>query len=186
MLKSEKIVVVNSKDHILGIKDKDLAHDFPGALHRAISVWVVDAFGKILITQRSSKKKLWPGYWSNTVCSHPRLGESYKKAGERRLYEELGFKTSLAYLYKFRYEAKYRDVGLEKELCGVLVGKYRGDVFANSNEVADHKWVGWGELGAWILKSRDKFTPWFFMEKERLGKDKRFMKLINKAKKKKI
>lgn len=184
MPKIEKIVAVNSRDHILGIRDKDLAHDFPGVLHRAISVWVVNGSGKILITKRSSKKKLWPGYWSNSVCSHPRLSESYKEAGERRLQEELGFKTSLVYLYKFRYKSKYEDVGIEKELCGVVVGEYSGDVLANSNEVADYKWVGWGELEAWSFKSHDKFTPWFFMEKEGLGKDKRFLKLLKKVGKK--
>ena len=45
--------------------------------------------GHLLIQKRSSQKKLWPLYWSNTCCSHPREGEDILDAAMRRLEDEL-------------------------------------------------------------------------------------------------
>lgn len=164
----EELLLVNRSDQILGTKEKRAGHLPPGKLHRAVSVWVVNSRGKVLVTKRSKKKMLWPGFWTNTVCSHPRLGESYGKAGERRLFEELGFSCRLKYLYKFIYEEKYKDIGWERELCGVMVGRYGGKVMPNKGEVEDYRWVGWKRLLSWSRHDKSKFTPWFFNEIERL------------------
>jgi isopentenyl-diphosphate delta-isomerase len=175
----EKVILVDEDDNELGLMSKGEAHKNGGLLHRAISVWVVNSSGEVLVTKRSRQKLLWPGYWSNTVCSHPRKGERYKEAGERRLMEELGFSCSLKYLYKFVYKTRYRDVGGENEMAGVLIGRYQGKIRINKDEISGFKWVDWKELERWSKREREKFTPWFFMEKERLGKISSFKKLVN-------
>jgi isopentenyl-diphosphate delta-isomerase type 1 len=61
-----------------------------GTPHRAISViaWNFSRT-KMLITRRAETKATWPGYWSNSVCSHPLPREPYVAAARGRLFEEL-------------------------------------------------------------------------------------------------
>ena len=75
-------------------------HEGDGVLHRAFSVFVFNSRGDSL-QQRSKLKMLWPGYWSNACCSHPRVGEDSKEAAHRRLKQELGLSMELSFLYKF-------------------------------------------------------------------------------------
>lgn len=188
-MSDEQVVLVDQSDNELGLMGKNQAHVGEGVLHRAISVWVVNSQGGVLVSKRSKEKMLWPGYWSNTVCSHPRKGETYVEAGKRRVEEELGFTCPLQCFYTFSYEAKYKDVGVEREMVGVLVGIYdppshnategrSGGVWPNPDEIADFCWIDWNSLIDWSEREREKFTPWFFLEKERLQKNKDFRQLV--------
>jgi len=91
--------------------------------------------------KRSSHKKLWPLFWSNSCCSHPRKGETYEIATKRRLKEELGLETPLIYLYKFQYQTAFASVGSENELCSVYIGKTDDTVSVNQNEIAAWKYI---------------------------------------------
>lgn len=168
----EKIAIVDKKDRILGYKDKLECHLGEGILHRAFSVFVFDNKGRLLIQQRSKKKSLWPLYWSNTCCSHLRKGESYQKAAERRLKEEMGFTCSLKLLGKFQYQAKYKNIGSENEICAVLVGQYtKGDkIRPDPNEVADWRWLDFKELQNDIAKHPERYSPWFGIAIKRFKK----------------
>ena len=84
---------------------------------------------------------LWPLYWSNTCCSHPRKNEDITDAIHRRLYEEMGLKSRLQYVFKFRYKARYKNVGSENEFCSVFAGKFYGSVRPNSDEIAEWKFI---------------------------------------------
>lgn len=42
-----------------------------GMLHRAFSVFLFNTKGELLLQQRSDAKITFPGYWTNTCCSHP-------------------------------------------------------------------------------------------------------------------
>jgi len=193
MISNNDVVLVDENDNPIGTLEKVAAHLGDGKLHRAISVWIVrntksearnskqilnsnDSKHKqnleILITKRSEKKMLWPGYWSNSVCSHPKEGESYVEAGERRLLEEVGIKCKPEFLYKFTYREKFEDVGSEHETTGVQVGKYDGEVNTHPDEMADYRWVGWEELMEWVGKEREIFTPWSLRMMENLELEK--------------
>src|SRR5690625_5968564 len=82
-------------------------HDGDGVLHRAFSVFLFDADGRLLIQQRVAEKRLWPLYWANSCCSHPRAGEETEEAVPRRLDEELGVSADVEYVYKFQYQARF-------------------------------------------------------------------------------
>jgi isopentenyl-diphosphate delta-isomerase len=107
---------------------------------------------------------LWPGYWSNTCCSHPRRGEAIDEAVSRRLEQELGFTCQLEYLYKFKYHAQFGVVGAEHEYCSVYFGRYDGPVDVNVNEIAAWRFVGVEALERELSVKPDTFTPWFKME----------------------
>jgi len=168
---SEQLILVNSNDEEIGYKDKGACHDGHGILHRAFSLFVFNRQGELLLQQRSKNKRLWPGYWANTCCSHPRRGESMDEATARRLAEEMGMQCDLRYLYKFEYQADYGDLGAEHELCRVYVGQSDSPVRVNVNEVEAWRFVPAAELDAEIEAHPERFTPWLKMEWQRLRRE---------------
>ena len=97
--------------------------------------------GELLLTRRSDSKPLWAGFWSNTCCSHPRRGESYGVATQRRLREELGVETPLLFTHRFRYQAQFDENGAEHELCSVYVGQLETEPSPNPMEISDWQWL---------------------------------------------
>ncbi len=123
----------------------------------------------MLITKRSANKPTWPYFWSNAVCSHPYPKEIYQKAAERRLFEELGFKTPLKETFKFIYEGKYNKTWGEHELDYVFTGKYEGKIIPNPQEAAGYEWIGIKELKKDLKVNPQKYTPWFKIILGKLG-----------------
>ncbi len=165
---SEELILVDENDNEIGHDSKALCHDGGGILHRAFSLFIFNEAGELLLQQRSSKKRLWPLYWSNSCCSHPRRGETMDEAVRRRLDQELGLKSDLKFLYKFKYHAQYEDVGSEREFCWVYAGKSDDPVRVNGNEVAAWRFVKPGELSNEMNLRPEAFTPWFKMEWDRI------------------
>ncbi|MFH1225129.1 MAG: isopentenyl-diphosphate Delta-isomerase [Candidatus Diapherotrites archaeon] len=165
--KKEMVTLVDKSDNIIGYEDKGKAHDGRGKLHRAFSVFIFNGNGEMLIQKRAEGKRLWPGYWANACCSHPKEGEGYAEAAEKRLKDELGFTTRLRPLFKFQYRAAYGDRGSESEMDQVFSGTYDGKVDANPGEVAEWKFVDVTELQKDVKRNPDKYAPWF---REALGK----------------
>jgi isopentenyl-diphosphate delta-isomerase len=161
---SEQLILVDDHDREIGFKAKTDCHLGKGVLHRAFSIFVFNSSNELLLQQRSPTKMLWPGYWSNTCCSHPRRGETMATAVTRRLSQELGFTCPLEYLYKFKYHAQFGAVGAEHELCSVYFGRYDGSVDVNVNEIAAWRFVGVEALEAELTAAPETFTPWFKME----------------------
>jgi len=160
----DKLIVVNRQDQVLGRKSKEACHTLKGILHRGFSVFVINKRGQVLLQKRSQKKKLWPGFWSNTCCSHPKPGETYLQAGKRRLKEELGFTCPLKFLLKFQYRAVYQDLGSENEICAVLLGEDDGRVRPNLEEVTAVRWLDFNQLKRELKAKPKVFTPWLRKE----------------------
>jgi isopentenyl-diphosphate delta-isomerase len=159
--KQETVVLVNEKNEVLGYSEKLEAHQ-KGLLHRAISVIIFNDKGEMLIQQRGLKKYHWAGIWSNTCCSHPRKEETFKQAAERRLYEELGFKTPLTEAFHFIYKAYDAPSGLtEHEYDTVFTGKYNNTFKFNHDEIAAIEWISPALLKEDINKNPNKYSFWF-------------------------
>jgi len=165
---SERLILVDEADREIGHASKADAHAGKGILHRAFSLFVFNPAGELLLQQRAPSKPLWPGYWANSCCSHPRGGEDMDTATQRRLREELGFTCPLEYLYKFQYHAEYGDAGSETELCWVYVGTSDAPVRVNDTEIAAWRYVKPEALDREIAEAPDHFTPWLKMEWQRL------------------
>jgi isopentenyl-diphosphate Delta-isomerase len=169
----ERVVLVDQDDQKLGLMDKLEAHENGGRLHRAVSVLLyrTTAAGKeVLLQRRSRKKPLWPLYWSNTVCTHPRDGEDPIACAERRLGEELGISipaSRLRKLYRFAYQARYDEQFSEHELDVVIVGEYSGSARSQPEEVAGVRWLAWRDLVRQVGQHPEEYTPWFRMIIER-------------------
>lgn len=168
---SEPLILVDENDNEIGFRSKVGCHRGHGTLHRAFSIFLFDSAGRILLQQRSASKPLWPLYWSNSCCSHPRRGETMEQATHRRLVEELGVDAELQFLYKFVYQADFGDVGAEHELCYVFIGRAHGDVTVHPDEIADWKWVEPAEVTRMLRQEPERCTPWFKLEWQALMSD---------------
>jgi isopentenyl-diphosphate Delta-isomerase len=166
------LILVDETDQGVGFMSKTLCHAGQGILHRAFSLLIFNERGELLIQQRSAAKRLWPLYWSNSCCSHPRGDETMEAATRRRLLEELGIECSLHFLYKFQYQAQFDDTGAENELCSVFIGRATQTPRINAAEISDWRWISPEALAAEISGSSDRsFTPWFKLEWTRVWRD---------------
>lgn len=168
---SEELILVDEQDREIGVLDKGLCHDGDGVLHRAFSLFLFNSEGKLLLQQRASNKRLWPMYWSNSCCSHPRSGESMEVATRRRLADELNVDASLEFVYKFSYQSRFGDAGSENELCSVFLGRCDDEVVANRSEIEAVRFVDGETLAREMQTTASLLTPWFRMEWDCLIKD---------------
>lgn len=167
----EKLILVDEQDNEIGNLPKDKCHVGRGRLHRAFSLFIFDAEGRVLLQQRSAQKRLWPMYWSNACCSHPRRGEEMTEATNRRLNQELGLTSELEFLFKFIYQAQYDQSGAEHELCWVYIGRSTDTVVVNANEIVDWRFVSIDSLEKELAAEPDKFTPWMKLEWRRIQEE---------------
>ena len=170
---AEELILVDENDAEVGFLSKAKCHDGVGQLHRAFSVFLFNADGELLLQQRSDLKRLWPGYWSNTCCSHPRRGESMSIATQRRLRDELNIESSLEFVYKFAYQVNFDATGSENELCHVYLGKVTDTVMPNQQEIAAIRFLSPAALQNEFETCPDTLTPWFKMEWRALNEDHR-------------
>jgi isopentenyl-diphosphate delta-isomerase len=168
---SELLILVDTDDQETGSLGKDECHDGDGVLHRAFSLFLFNEHGELLLQRRSAEKRLWPKYWSNTCCSHPRWGESMETATARRLQQELDTAAALEFIYKFRYQASFSDRGSEHELCWVYLGRLEQEASANEAEIAELRFIAASDLHQEIDTVPERFTPWFKMEWQRLNEE---------------
>lgn len=163
---SELLITVDSNGNALGTITKSGAHERPGILHQAFSIFLFDRDGHVLLQQRAKTKPLWPGFWTNTCCSHPRFGEDFATATKRRLLEEMGVYTPMHYLYTFEYRADYLDIGTEHEHCSVFAGviDQATPMHPHPQEVMAWQWHSLKTIDNRVQDNPESLTPWFVLE----------------------
>jgi isopentenyl-diphosphate delta-isomerase len=161
---AEELILVDSDDNETGYLSKADCHDGDGVLHRAFSLFLFNDDGELLLQQRSATKRLWPGYWSNSICSHPRRGESMEVATARRLQDELNIACELEFVYRFEYQASFGEAGSENELCHVFLGRAPAKIHPNEHEIAAVRYVPQSDLEREFAARPETLTPWFRME----------------------
>ena len=156
----EHVILVDRMGREIGIEEKLKAHR-EGKLHRAFSIFIFNTLGDLLLQKRSETKYHSGGLWTNTCCSHPRLGESHYCAARRRLYEEMGFDCELTGLFSFIYHTELENDLFEHELDRVFVGRYDGQPVPNPDEVDDWKWMDIEQLKGDVEENPEYYTYWF-------------------------
>lgn len=156
------VELVDPRGRAVGVAGKVDAHRPPGLLHRALSVFLFDATGSIVVQRRAGSKALFSGLWSNSCCTHPAPGEGVVAGAARRVPEELGTQaTALAEVGSFTYRALDARTGLvEHELDHLLVGGVAGPLDPNPDEVADVRSLPLDELADELARDPGSFTPW--------------------------
>lgn len=159
---TDDVVLVDEDGVEIGAAGKLAAHR-SSVLHRAVSVFLFDGDGSVLLQQRAHGKYHFAGLWSNTCCTHPRPGEAPAAAGARRVVEEMGVGVDgeLEAVGAFVYRARDRTSGLtEHEYDHVFVGRVSGDPAPDPVEVAAWRWVELGELQREVAAQPARYTPW--------------------------
>lgn len=156
----EEVILVDTNDSEIGKMEKMQAH-IEGRLHRAFSIFVFNSKGELLLQQRENGKYHSGGLWTNTCCSHPRVGEDIGEAVHRRLKEEMGFDCDLSEKKTFLYHAKFDNNLIEHELDHIFIGYYNGVPIPNKEEVENWKWISTKDLKKELEAEPDKFTYWF-------------------------
>jgi len=169
---SEPLILVDETDREVGHMSKAQCHQGGGVLHRAFSLLIFNDAGELLLQQRAASKQLWPRFWSNSCCSHPRRAETMEAAIHRRLYEELGLSCPLHFLFKFKYQAQFDTAGAEHELCSVFIGRCTDRLRIDPKEILAWRWISPRALQAEMSGSAaGSFTPWFILEWGRIWRD---------------
>ena len=158
--RANSVILVNESDEEIGTMDKMEAHK-KGLLHRAFSIFIFNSRGEMLLQQRAEEKYHSPGLWTNACCSHPLPGEATLSAAERRLYEELGFRTTLDKLFSFTYKSVFDNGLTEHEFDHVYAGTYDGDIYPDINEVMNYEYRPLSWIDRELEKYPEKFTTWF-------------------------
>jgi isopentenyl-diphosphate delta-isomerase len=158
---SAPVVLVDENDRPLGTTGKLRAHT-EGLLHRAFSVFIFDARGRLLLQQRAPDKYHSGGLWSNTCCSHPHPGEAPLQGAQRRLPEELGFCASLSPVLQKTYRLPVGDNLTEHEYTHVFAGTAAApEIDAAAAEVADWTWLAPDALRRELQRHPERYTSWF-------------------------
>lgn len=159
------VTLVDEHGSPLGEADIVKAHQTPGQLHRAFSVFVFSDDKKSLMLQkRFSKKPTFGGQWANACCSHQLPNEDDVAAGTRRLREEMGFSVPLEKKASFIYQANDpRHNGMsEHEHDTILVGTADKSISVTMRpqEVEDWKWMTVEDLLADLQAHPEIYVPW--------------------------
>jgi isopentenyl-diphosphate delta-isomerase len=134
---SRAVVLVDEDGTVLGSVDKLAAHQPPGQLHLAFSVFLYRDDGAVLLQQRAADKYHFPLTWANACCSHPAAGEDLLVAAVTRVEEELGVTVALEAAGSFVYRACCAATGLvEHELDHVFAGAIAAEPRPDPSEVA--------------------------------------------------
>jgi isopentenyl-diphosphate delta-isomerase len=159
-MKEENVILVNENDEQIGLMPKLEAHE-KAQLHRAFSVFVLNDNNELMVQQRAHHKYHSPLLWTNTCCSHQRQGETNLGAGNRRLFEEMGFTTELKELFSFIYKAPFDNGLTEHELDHVMMGYYNESPKINPDEVESWKWMPIDAVKDEMLRRPELYTVWF-------------------------
>ncbi len=167
----DQIVIVDENDNYIGEEEREKCHDGNGILHRGFLAMAFSRDGELLLTRRSRKKRLWPGFWDGSVASHLKKGEDYEQASKRRLRQEIGIETDkVRYLLKFHYKVGYMDIGAENEICAIteVKGVELDKIFPDPLEISEIRTIAPGRLIGEMKDNGDIYTPWLIIAVERM------------------
>lgn len=165
----EMIVLCDDAGGPIATMAKAEVHTGDTPLHLAFSVFIFNSKGDLLLQCRSTKKKTWPGVWSNSCCGHQMLHEKPLDGAKRRLKYELGLHGIELHciLPEYRYRAQ-RDGVVENEICPVFVGYTDTEPAPNFDEVETYLWQPWREFLERIRRPESDISPWAREEAELL------------------
>jgi isopentenyl-diphosphate delta-isomerase len=156
----EQVILVDPNDNPIGTMNKMEAHE-KAVLHRAFSVFILNDKNEVMLQQRAAHKYHSPLLWTNTCCSHQRVGETNIEAGKRRLFEEMGFTADLKELFHFIYKAPFDNGLTEHELDHVMIGYSNENPVINPEEVESWKWMSIEAIKEDMTANPNDYTVWF-------------------------
>ncbi|HEX6985974.1 MAG TPA: NUDIX domain-containing protein [Planctomycetaceae bacterium] len=147
--------VTDAADNVVGVLPRSEVHARK-LLHRAVSIFVLNGRGELLVHQRSATKDEFPLLYTSSASGHVASGETYDETAPRELREELGLTAPLRFLAKFpaspetanEHTALYEAVTDEPPV-------------PDPAEIAGLVWWDIDDLAARVARRPEEFTPPF-------------------------
>lgn len=155
----QKVILVDRNDRAIGLEGKMKAHE-KGMLHRAISVYIFNSKGQLMIQRRAMGVYHSGGLWSNTCCTNCYEGESTDFSAHRSLKNEMGFDCDLREVFSLIYKTSVGNGLTEHEFLHVFFGRHDGDPKVDKKEVMDWKWIGFDDLVKDVNANSGKYSAW--------------------------
>lgn len=147
--------VVDAEDRVIEQLPRSVVHARK-LLHRAVSIFVFNSRGELLVHQRSATKDEFPLKYTSSASGHVTAGESYDETAPRELHEELGLFVPVQFLAKF---AASPETANEHTVLYKAVTD--APPVPDPGEICGVAWWDVKELGERIRERPDDFTPPF-------------------------
>lgn len=147
--------VVDAEDRVIDRLPRSVVHA-RGLLHRAVSVFVFNAAGRLLLQMRSATKDEYPRCWTSSASGHLGAGEEYDDCAPRELVEETGLTAPLERLAKFPASAETAN---EHTVLYRAATDQRPTF--DAGEVAYGAWFSLEEIDLLLAQTPEQFTPPF-------------------------
>lgn len=179
----ELVVLVDDNGHKIGTAKKSEIHNARTPLHLAFSCYIFNSRGQFLLTRRALSKRVWPGWWTNSVCGHLMPGETTEQALRRRVAYEVGIDKldSLScILPNYRYTTPPDHGIIENEVCPVYVAVTKAEPSPNPDEVEDFEWLEWPKALKLVEADPGKYSWWMKDQIKLLKKSPQFKQFLNR------
>ncbi|MGI0141215.1 MAG: isopentenyl-diphosphate Delta-isomerase [Candidatus Micrarchaeales archaeon] len=152
------VICVNEFGIPIGYIDKEDAHKIGSPMHMAVSIFVFNEDGKLLVQQRSMEKEIAPGVWSNTCCAHPKPGQLVKEAAIERLAIETGIRCDLTEICTMKLQEDLGNGQAWNEFDHIFVGRSNDKPNPNPVEVNKLSWIDIDDLKIDMNLNPDKYS----------------------------
>ena len=159
---SQIISAVDEAGKFLRYISKEEGHKKEGIHHLAITVFIFNSKGELLLQKR--KHKVFDNFWDNTASTHQLHLKDHDETDEeatlRALNHEYEIKNiELKNLGGFNYFERIGDL-CENEFCKLLVGIYEGEVKLNPEVGYSYKWISKKDFLKELEEKPEEYTPW--------------------------
>ena len=157
-LLEELLDIVAENGRVIGQEKRSVVHQ-SGLWHRGVHIFLFTPEHKLVIQQRSRRRKQSPGALDCSVSEHLKAGESYLAGATRGLEEELGIKqVSLQRLVQFKMNYGPGDNMISTLYEGTVDGEA---VRPETNEIERIIYHSLSEVKESLAQSEVLFSRWF-------------------------
>ena len=146
----DMVDIVDENDSIIGKTSWEDASK-NNLRRRVVRVFILNSKGEMLIAQRSQAVTRHRRFWAQSAGGSVDSGEKYEDAAQRELFEEVGIKTKLKFLFKINGSGS---------ICAVFEGVYDGKIKTNW-EVDGAEFIKIDKLKKEIENNSRDFTDGF-------------------------
>lgn len=155
--------VLNEKGQYTGrVETRQKCHK-EGLWHKAVTLFILNSKGQVLLQKRSANKKMWPNMWDITAGGHVLTGEFGFEAIMRECKEELGItlnKNEITFIGTAISINEQNDI-INKHFNEFYIANKEIDetkLHLQQEEVVDVKWIEKDEIIEKIKNHDDSIT----------------------------
>lgn len=154
--------VVNEKDEVISKASREECHSNPKLIHRASNVYIFDSLDlkNILRVKRSNQVDTEIGKWTILIGEHNKIGEDYKTAIKRGVFEEIGLKDIILKTFGEKVICRMKN---QTEISQNFIGIYKGstnNLKLDKEEIAKVEFIPIKKLLEDIKNNKDSYASY--------------------------